>query len=296
MLTSNLIQAVASTFIWTSGALNSPAQKSAVISIKPTVGLPSRHGAHLVSEWQDTVGVLARTVQDAATVLIAIAGTDPNDPFTISDPRDDSNTRKLGQDTNFAHACTKSGLEGKGIAACSPRIPRHLFPNDEVVVTALDKALPIMRAQGDTIVDNVRFSEFNSNYTSSEDIDWTFGLRVSIHEKNPEERPDDWGMDEWLKCEELDLNVGGCPTIGVPLGYYPKDHPIAHRKSSGLATTGPNVPFGGLFIGRRWADSNLIAAAHAFEQACLIRDQVPPIVSSDIQLPLHKAEKIGESL
>lgn len=39
-----------------------------------------------------------------------------------------------------------------------------------------------MRAQGATIVDNVRFSEFNSNYTFSEDLDWTLGLRVSIRE------------------------------------------------------------------------------------------------------------------
>ncbi|KAG5764342.1 hypothetical protein H9Q72_007592 [Fusarium xylarioides] len=333
----------------TSGSLSSPAQKSAVISIKPTVGLTSRHGAYLVSEWQDTVGVLARTVQDAATVLTAIAGIDPNDHFTISDPRDDSNTQKPKEGTNFAHACTKRGLEGKRIAASSPR------------------ALSIMRAQGATIVDNVRFSEFNSNYTFSEDLDWTLGLRVSIREnmrkslscyesnpkslhtledvikytlKTPEERPDDWGVDEWLKCEELGLkygpdspefadstalrnnigkqiaelldrtecdfifapsidtsaNVGGCPTIGVPLGFYPKDHPIARRKSNGLVTTGPNVPFGGLFVGRRWADSNLIAAAYAFEQASLIRDLVPPIVSSDIQLPLRKGEKIRESL
>ncbi|KAF5721767.1 amidase [Fusarium globosum] len=182
MLTSNLKQAMASTFPWTSGSLSSPAQNSAVISIKPTVGLTSQHGAYLVSEWQDTIGVLARTVQDVATVLIAIAGTNPNDPFTISDPRDDLNTRKPGESTNFAHTCTKRGLEGKKIAACSLRIPRHLFPNDEVLVTAFDMALPIMRAQGATIVDNVRFSELNSNYTFSEDLDWTLGLKVSIRE------------------------------------------------------------------------------------------------------------------
>lgn len=62
------------TFDKTSGSLSSPAQRSAVVSIKPTVGLTSRHGVYAVSEWQDTVGVLARSVYDAATVLTAIAG------------------------------------------------------------------------------------------------------------------------------------------------------------------------------------------------------------------------------
>ncbi|CAF3485281.1 unnamed protein product [Fusarium graminearum] len=348
----------------TSGSLSSPAQRSAVVSIKPTVGLTSRHGAYLVSEWQDTVGVLARTVQDAATVLTAIAGTDPNDPFTISDPRDDSNTQKPDEGIDFTRACVKSGLEGKRIA---PQIPRHLFPTDKVVTAAFDKAISIMGTQGATIVDNVKFSEFDSNYTFSEDLEWTLGLRVSIrenmrkslsqYEKNPqslhtledvikftlttpEEQPEKWGVDEWLKCEQLgtqygpdssefrdsielrnrigmqiaelldrtecdfifapsidtSANVGGCPTIGVPLGFYPKDQPVTRRKSNRLVTVGPNVPFGGLFVGRRWDDFKLISAAHAFEQASLIREQVPPVVSSDIQLPVRTEEKFRGSL
>lgn len=122
----------------TSGSLSTPAQSSAVVSIKPTVGLTSRHGVYSVSEWQDTVGVLASSVRNAATVLTAIfgqsidilhslrftnskltlSGPDPNDAFTESDPRDseDGNARKPPTDTNFADACTSSGLKGKRIA------------------------------------------------------------------------------------------------------------------------------------------------------------------------------------
>lgn len=103
----------------------------------------------------------------------------------------------------------------------------------------------------------------------------------------PEEENEKWGMDEWLKCEELgekygpaskefqdslewrnrigkqigqlldrtscdfilvpssvdtSANVGGCPTVGVPLGFYPERTPVGRRKSSGLVATGPNVP------------------------------------------------------
>lgn len=58
----------------TCGSLILPAQKSAVVGIKPTVGLTSRYGLYSASEFQDTVGVLARSVKDGALVLTAIAG------------------------------------------------------------------------------------------------------------------------------------------------------------------------------------------------------------------------------
>ena len=58
----------------TSGSLASPARVSATVALKPTVGLTSRHGVYCVSEWQDSVGILARSVRDAAYMLSAIAG------------------------------------------------------------------------------------------------------------------------------------------------------------------------------------------------------------------------------
>ena len=58
----------------TSGSIYSPARVSGVVGLKPTVGLTSRHGVYCVTEWEDSVGVLGRTVVDAATVLTAIAG------------------------------------------------------------------------------------------------------------------------------------------------------------------------------------------------------------------------------
>jgi amidase len=42
--------------------------------------------------------------------------------------------------------------------------------------------------------------------------------------------------------------------------------------------------FGMLFVGRRFDDQRLIAAAYAFEQATQVRDRVDPIIQSDIEL------------
>jgi amidase len=66
----------------TSGSILSPASANGVVGIKPTVGLVSRSGIIPIAASQDIAGPLARTVRDAAIVLGAITGVDPNDPST----------------------------------------------------------------------------------------------------------------------------------------------------------------------------------------------------------------------
>lgn len=70
----------------TDGSVVSPGEKSALAAIKPTVGLTSRHLVIPLSEHQDTVGTMARTVKDAAYLLQAIAGRDPLDNYTSAAP------------------------------------------------------------------------------------------------------------------------------------------------------------------------------------------------------------------
>lgn len=61
-----------------------PANRNAVVGLKPTVGLTSRAGVIPESEHQDSVGIFARTVQDAALVLDSIYGVDPRDNYTLA--------------------------------------------------------------------------------------------------------------------------------------------------------------------------------------------------------------------
>lgn len=58
----------------TSGSIASPAKAAGIVGLKPTVGLTSRHGVYRVSDYEDSVGILAQSVEDAAIVLTAIAG------------------------------------------------------------------------------------------------------------------------------------------------------------------------------------------------------------------------------
>ncbi len=66
----------------TDGSITSPASCTALVGLKPTVGLVSRSGIIPISSTQDTAGPMTRTVSDAAIVLTAIAGPDPADAAT----------------------------------------------------------------------------------------------------------------------------------------------------------------------------------------------------------------------
>jgi amidase len=68
----------------TSGSILSPGTQNLLVGIKPTVGLVSRDGIVPITADQDTAGPLARTVRDAAILLGAIAGFDPNDAATAA--------------------------------------------------------------------------------------------------------------------------------------------------------------------------------------------------------------------
>ena len=66
----------------TDGSIINPAERNAIVGIKPTVGLTSRAGVIPESAHQDTVGTFARTVRDATYVLDAIYGPDSRDNYT----------------------------------------------------------------------------------------------------------------------------------------------------------------------------------------------------------------------
>src|SRR6202163_447202 len=66
----------------TGGSVRSPASATSLVGLRPTRGLISRDGIVPVSFTQDTIGPMTRSVADAAAVLDAMVGYDPNDPVT----------------------------------------------------------------------------------------------------------------------------------------------------------------------------------------------------------------------
>ncbi|MFC9788487.1 amidase [Rhodococcus sp. NPDC127528] len=70
----------------TGGSLRFPASVCGVTSIKPTFGRCSTYGVIPVAWNRDHVGVMGRSVADAALLLAHMAGADPHDPVTLLGP------------------------------------------------------------------------------------------------------------------------------------------------------------------------------------------------------------------
>ena len=135
----------------TSGSILSPSEVSNLVGIKPTVGLTSRSLVIPISQRQDTVGPMARTVKDAAYILQAIAGKDPNDNYTLAQPFDTP--------PDYVAACNFSALRGKRIG-----IPRNVIDPtqepDNTVIAAFNAAVETIRKAGATIVDNTNITSY----------------------------------------------------------------------------------------------------------------------------------------
>ncbi|THH09692.1 hypothetical protein EW145_g1831 [Phellinidium pouzarii] len=129
----------------TDGSITCPTSNNNLAGIKPTVGLTSRAGVIPISEHQDTVGPLTRSVADAAAVLSVIAGPDPNDNFTLAQPL---------PIPDFTKALNKNALQGARIG-----VPRRVFLNDSIsgndpfVNQVFEQALNTIRSMGATVID-----------------------------------------------------------------------------------------------------------------------------------------------
>src|SRR5581483_9008031 len=70
----------------TGGSIRFPSAMNGVTGIKPTWGRVSRHGIFPLGPTLDHVGPMARSAEDAAIVLGAIAGADASDPTALAAP------------------------------------------------------------------------------------------------------------------------------------------------------------------------------------------------------------------
>jgi amidase len=141
----------------TNGSVVSPSSCNGIVGIKPTVGLLSRSGIIPISATQDTAGPMARTVKDAALLLGALAGPDPEDAVTL-----DSKDKSHSDYTSFLDP---DGLKGKRIG-----VEKSFLSNGHEGVLALfQDALALLKAQGATVVE-VELQKQLSDANSAEGV------------------------------------------------------------------------------------------------------------------------------
>ena len=140
----------------TSGSVLSPSNQNMLVGIKPTVGRISRYGVIPITADQDTPGPMARTVSDAAIMLGALEGAQP-------DPHDSATKRCTpppGRDyTRFLDANALKGARigiprvfyWDSITPPGARQPRRGLPDAQLKL--MNEALDVLRNAGAVIVD-----------------------------------------------------------------------------------------------------------------------------------------------
>ena len=123
----------------TDGSITCPAAINGIVGFKPTVGLVSRTHIVPISHSQDTAGPMTRTVEDAAIVLNAIAGSDPLDAATA-----EADARKV----DYRAALDAGSLRGARIGVA--RFLTGYSPKTDAVFEA---NLQTMREAGAVIVE-----------------------------------------------------------------------------------------------------------------------------------------------
>lgn len=134
----------------TGGSTRGPAAVSNLVGLRPTVPLVSRHGMLPARPTTDTLGPVTRTVRDAAIVLDAIAGYDPEDPVTAY---------AVGQiPSSYTSFLARDGLKGARIGVIRQPMDAKTDPASDdyrKVRTVIDRAIGDLRTLGAEVVDPV---------------------------------------------------------------------------------------------------------------------------------------------
>jgi amidase len=282
----------------TSGSILSPAVANSLVAVKPTVGLVSRTGVVPIAASQDTAGPMARSVYDAAVLLTALSGIDPQDPITST------SSGVVG--TDYTRMLSTTALQGKRIGVASaPTGNQGVLFNEAldvlrvqgatvVPVTVTTAGLPpgildyefkrdlnayLARlpasAPMDTLDDVVQFNLAHAaegtikfgqtQLVTSNNIDLTDPVAKAAYETNR-----DTGIaaardriDSVLRAQTLDAIVfvgSGSAGIGARAQYPSVAVPIGYDPANGR-------PVGLSFLGTAYTEASLLALAYDYEQA-----------------------------
>jgi aspartyl-tRNA(Asn)/glutamyl-tRNA(Gln) amidotransferase subunit A len=162
----------------TGGSIRTPATYCNVVGLKPTFGRVSRYGVIPLSWSLDHAGPMARSVEDCALLLQALAGYDPKDPASVNVPV-----------PNFQEGM-KSGIKGWRIGV--PRMNWFdenlgIHPHSEAV---FNDALKVLQSLGAIIVE-IDGASFSLARKANQTI--LISEAYAYHEKTCQQTPEKFG-------------------------------------------------------------------------------------------------------
>jgi aspartyl-tRNA(Asn)/glutamyl-tRNA(Gln) amidotransferase subunit A len=170
----------------TGGSIRQPASLSGVVGLKPSYGRVSRFGVTAFASSLDQVGPLTKTVRDAAMIMNAMAGHDPQDSTSLPDPIPDY-TNNLGRDL-------------KGVRLGIPKEFRVEGLHPEVSA-AVNAAIKQLESLGGQIVDvnlphtdyGITVYYFLATAEASANLARFDGVRYGYRAKDPKDLLDHYG-------------------------------------------------------------------------------------------------------
>jgi amidase len=136
----------------TGNSIRGPAAHTALVGIRPTIGLTSRHGIVPLYLERDVGGPMTRTVTDAARVLDVVAGFDAADTATV---------HSQGRvPANYASYLDAGALRGARIGVVRRFITTPT--TDTAVVNLFDAALRDLQRAGAVLIDPVALPVLDS--------------------------------------------------------------------------------------------------------------------------------------
>ena len=294
----------------TGASIRVPAACNGVVGIKTTFGAVSRAGAMPLSQSLDTVGVLARSVEDCALLYGVIAGPDPDDPPTVQWPHGDTWTWTPRHDLRGV----RIGVAGNyGHDDC-----------DAEVAAAYAQSLDALRARGATLV-NVTFPDPARLHEAAMTV--LQAEPAALHREQMAARPDDYsaqvlarlrgGLDiaahvyidalrlrspmlervrteVFAHCDALhapvltfpvptraQTDVGGGPHMQALVASFGRwMRPVNFLGLPALAMPAgmaQGLPVGFQLIGPRWSEARLFAIGAAYQAERGFIHQHPPV-------------------
>jgi aspartyl-tRNA(Asn)/glutamyl-tRNA(Gln) amidotransferase subunit A len=285
----------------TGGSIRGPAAFCGIVGLKPTYGRVSRAGVLSLSWTLDHTGPMARTVEDCAYLLQAMAGHDAADPASSRVPIDDY-LAPLGQD-----------IRGMKIG-----VPRAYFFDgiDAEVAQAFEGALTTLRELGA----EVRDVTIPSLHTTPAFLLILMAEAFAYHERDIREHPELYGdvlreriltgalvtAAEYTQAQRLraqlcremaevlrDVDVLATPTAPAPATPFTlaQDPEFGFPRSNmppfnltGLPTlalpcgfTSSELPLSLQLAGRPFDEGMVLRVGHAYEQATPWHTRRPPV-------------------
>ena len=285
----------------TGGSIRGPSSFCGIVGIRPTYGRVTRHEVIPMCWSMDTIGPMTRTLEDCAIMLRAIAGHDPLDATSSSEPVPDY-AASLDEGVRGRRIATPremfdyDGLDGETSSA----VTKAIAVLEELGASSEEVSLPASDGSGAVFIASadVDAAAYHSKWLGSrgDDYDWNTRVRLESASLTPAEayikaqRARSLIRQELLEAlEHSDVIItptshAPAPLIadstGRPGGWYEVGSDLGRRMYASPAAlaglpalsvpcgfSSRGLPIGMQIIGRPFAEELLFKVGHAYERA-----------------------------